>query len=911
MPSAFAATFTVTDPVDANSDGTCDVQCTLRDAIQAANANAEADTVTFAPSAQVNQLTEAGANEDQAATGDLDVTSAITLDGGGATVDATALGDRVFDVLSGGVLVVDDLTISGGSATSDDGTGNMTPNRGGGVNVRGGATLQITDSTVSNNTATAAGGGIENTGATVTVTGTDFQGNEATGEGDAPGNGGALHAAGAHTTDVTGGEVTDNVAVEGGGFWSGNSGDLSVDGTTFDGNTGNGQDADQGGGAIFTEGTSTATVDGASFSTNTATAGSGSGGAILVSQTSTVTVTGSTFTDNSANRAGGAIEVASASLEVSGSDFDGNDVADGAMPGNGGAIHNGGGDVAVDGGTATGNTAVEGGAFWNGGGGTFSVDGTTFDLNDANGLATASEFQGGGAIFNEGGGVFDVTGATFTDNTASGDTGSGGAILNAQTSTALTVDDSTFTGNSAARAGGAIENAGGTATVDVTDSDFTDNDVAQRAMPGNGGAIHNGGGDVTVDGGTATSNSAVQGGGFWTSGTLDVTGTQFRMNTADEGGALYVDEGGELDLDGVTAIDDDATAGDGNAVFAETGTATAAMGTRLRSDDPGLTCNVPIDTDLGGNRDDDASCFGIEVERFFGQGRTDTAIQISQGEFETGTANAVVLSRPDIFPDALAGTPLAAQEGGPLLLTASTGLEPAVADEIERVLAESGTVFLLGGVEALSEQVEEDAEALGFEVVRYGGFNRFDTAARIATEGLGEPDLTLLADGADFPDAVSAGAAAGANGGAVLLTGSDSLPPETQEYLDRNDDSELFAIGGPAAEAAESTTATPIVGATRIETSVEVAEEFFETVTVVGIAQSDDFPDALAGGAAVAQDLSGGPLLLSDSDDLSEPVADYLESQMDSLVRVTLFGGRDALSEMLEGQVKSIVGDDD
>ena len=47
-------------------------------------------------------------------------------------------------------------------------------------------------------------------------------------------------------------------------------------------------------------------------------------------------------------------------------------------------------------------------------------------------------------------------------------------------------------------------------------------------------------------------------------------------------------------------------------------------------------------------------------------------------------------------------------------------------------------------------------------MVRYGGANRFATAVVIAEEGLdtAETETVLLADGGDFPDAVSAGAAA-------------------------------------------------------------------------------------------------------------------------------------------------------
>ena len=75
------------------------------------------------------------------------------------------------------------------------------------------------------------------------------------------------------------------------------------------------------------------------------------------------------------------------------------------------------------------------------------------------------------------------------------------------------------------------------------------------------------------------------------------------------------------------------------------------------------------------------------VQRIAGASRFDTAIATSQDEFPVaGSAAAVVLTRADTYPDALAGVPLAAKVGGPLLLTPSNSLTAAVKAEITRVL---------------------------------------------------------------------------------------------------------------------------------------------------------------------------------------------------------------------------------
>lgn len=83
-----------------------------------------------------------------------------------------------------------------------------------------------------------------------------------------------------------------------------------------------------------------------------------------------------------------------------------------------------------------------------------------------------------------------------------------------------------------------------------------------------------------------------------------------------------------------------------------------------------------------------------------------------------------------------------------------------------------------------------------------------------------------------------------------------------------------------------------------------VAGQFFDAPPVVGLATAGDFPDALAGGASVARD--GGPLLLTFSDTLGQPVTDYLVQTAESVDRVVLFGGTNALSQAVEDAIAVI-----
>lgn len=121
-----AATFAVTR-FDDGSDGSCDADCTLREAVIAANAAAGADTITL-PAGSYDltiQDATAGVDEDLAATGDLDVAGGgLTLQGAGAAIteiDATTLGNRIFHVqraFSSAAITFRGVTLERGDSSS-------------------------------------------------------------------------------------------------------------------------------------------------------------------------------------------------------------------------------------------------------------------------------------------------------------------------------------------------------------------------------------------------------------------------------------------------------------------------------------------------------------------------------------------------------------------------------------------------------------------------------------------------------------------------------------------------------------------------------------------------------------------------------------------------------------------------
>jgi CSLREA domain-containing protein len=110
------STFAVSKQDD-TADGTCDADCSLREAILAANAVGGVSLINVPASAD-HYLITIGFGDDAGSAGDFDVTADITIVGQGidqTMIDGNSV-DTVFHVASGASLTLRDLTVRGGKA---------------------------------------------------------------------------------------------------------------------------------------------------------------------------------------------------------------------------------------------------------------------------------------------------------------------------------------------------------------------------------------------------------------------------------------------------------------------------------------------------------------------------------------------------------------------------------------------------------------------------------------------------------------------------------------------------------------------------------------------------------------------------------------------------------------------------
>jgi len=173
-----ANTITVTSTADSatNGDGT---GCTLRKAIINANNNAAtfsdcaagsgADIINLPPGTITFTIHSSGFDDDNPATGDLDIFDSVTINGdpAGTTINAGGL-SRIFDVdpCSGSCSSPPAITVVINNLTITNGTIN---DAGGGIRVNPNATVTMNVCTVSNCSATANDGGGVQVGGTLSM----------------------------------------------------------------------------------------------------------------------------------------------------------------------------------------------------------------------------------------------------------------------------------------------------------------------------------------------------------------------------------------------------------------------------------------------------------------------------------------------------------------------------------------------------------------------------------------------------------------------------------------------------------------------------------------------------------------------------------------------------------------------
>ena len=305
--------------------------------------------------------------------------------------------------------------------------------------------------------------------------------------------------------------------------------------------------------------------------------------------------------------------------------------------------------------------------------------------------------------------------------------------------------------------------------------------------------------------------------------------------------------------------------------------------------------------------------------RLAGSTRYGTMTSIVNATFSQPGDGVAILASGNAFPDALSAAALAGIHRAPILLTQPNALSPEVTDQLSRLNIRK--VYIMGGMNAISENVENTLNNMGYETYRINGADRAETSIKafdIAEMDGAQGDTIIVATGNNFADSLSISPYAYQTATPIVLTAPNgSLSDGTLALLvSKTNIKRAIIVGGTNAVSANvekqlapfGITAQRLQGANRYETSLAIANwecsnggfNWVEPVVTTGTA----FPDALTGSQFAG--ITGRVVLLANntSDVTVKAIGQH---KQDVGARYYVLGGSNAVSDGLVRYIDSII----
>lgn len=287
--------------------------------------------------------------------------------------------------------------------------------------------------------------------------------------------------------------------------------------------------------------------------------------------------------------------------------------------------------------------------------------------------------------------------------------------------------------------------------------------------------------------------------------------------------------------------------------------------------------------------------------RFAGKNRFDVAVNIAKEGWKE-SANTVIISNNNAFADALAASPIAYHENAPILLTHKDRLTSESKEEIKRL--KPNKVIIIGGTASVSDNVINEMRELGpIKFERIGGKDRFEVSANIAKR-LGTSTTAIVADGMNFPDALSIAPFAAKNGFPILLANKNILPKNIKETLVNQGIRETIIVGGESSVGSDVYNQVPnpkrISGKDRYEVAANVIRDLNLNPETTFIATGLSFADALTGSVLAAKE--NASLLLTNPNQL--PVSTKAIILEKNILNHKILGGSASVSERVYQELR-------
>lgn len=252
--------------------------------------------------------------------------------------------------------------------------------------------------------------------------------------------------------------------------------------------------------------------------------------------------------------------------------------------------------------------------------------------------------------------------------------------------------------------------------------------------------------------------------------------------------------------------------------------------------------------------------------RISGANRYETAVKISNEVYSK--SECAILANGHKFVDALPGATLANILKAPILLVSQNSVPIETKNELERLGVNK--IYILGGKSTIDEKVENSLIRDGFDVIRIGGINRYETSELVFEEAKKHGEINEVTIASNEADAVSSSGYRRNDKALILINNSNP-----SEFI-KNLNIKKICLGGFNSISEDTYAAINaskrIAGKDRFETAVNIAKESGKDSII--LVNGYSFVDAFTGSTFAYQ--KGADILLADNIGLSKVTADYI-----------------------------------
>ncbi len=295
-----------------------------------------------------------------------------------------------------------------------------------------------------------------------------------------------------------------------------------------------------------------------------------------------------------------------------------------------------------------------------------------------------------------------------------------------------------------------------------------------------------------------------------------------------------------------------------------------------------------------------------EFKSIEGKNRYATAAKISEALFPKTNDKAVIAS--GVTPvDALATSTYAKSINAPILLANKKEIPTETLDEIRRLGVKE--VSIVGGYSTIGKNVDEKLKAMGIDVVRIYGSNRYKTAQKLLQKSSLKSKKYVVVNGVNYADAISISGYCAQNDFGMILSDGISIDDKDMDLIKNAD--EVIIIGGTSSisrnienkisKVVKNT--SRISGKDRYETSLKISEGLYKDAKSILISAGTDEKviDALSGSQLAAS--KKAPIQLV-GNNISEGQKEYIKSK--NMKDTIILGGKNSVSETIRNIIKSL-----